>query len=144
MPDPAEDADGTFLTERQAEVLALREQGLTQREIGERLGTSVPNISAVERAARDNVERARRTVDLAERIEADVWLEQPAGAHLRDIVDAIYAAGDEVGVKVTFSDPELAAYLHVDLSDHLEGRRLTEPVEVGITPDGGVVTAGPD
>lgn len=143
MADGSDHADDSFLTERQAEILRLRNDGLTQREIADRLGTSVPNISAIERAARDNVERARRTVDLAERIETDVWFKQAAGAHLRDVVDAIYTAGDEAGVKITFSDPELAAYLHVQLRDRLDGRRLTESVEIGVTQDGGVVTAVP-
>ncbi|MFB6353605.1 MAG: Tfx family DNA-binding protein [Halobacteriales archaeon] len=140
MTELADAAGETFLTERQAQILELRQAGHTQREIADRLETTVPNISAIERAARDNVERARRTVDLAKRIETDVWVEQPAGAHLRDIVDAIYTAGDEAGVKVTYSDPELSAYLHVHLDDRLDGRRLTEAVRVGITPDGGVVT----
>jgi Tfx family DNA-binding protein len=144
MPERPADPPDTFLTERQAEILTLRHEGLTQREIADRLDTTVPNISAIEKAARENVERARRTVDLAERIQTDVWFEQDAGAHLRDLVDAIYAAGDDAGVKITFSDPELAAYLHVHLSDRLDGRRLTEPVQFGITPDGGVVTAAPD
>lgn len=141
MPDRPADSGETFLTDRQAEILTLRHEGLTQREIADQLETTIPNISAIERAARDNIDRARRTVDLAERIETDVWIEQAAGAHLRDIVDAIYEAGDEAGVKVTFSDPELAAYLHVELRDRLEGRRLTASVDIGITADGGVVTA---
>lgn len=140
MNDGTVTAAETFLTERQAEILELRHEGLTQREIADRFETTVPNISAIERAARDNVERARRTVDLARRIETDVWVEQSSGAHLRDIVDAIYTAGDEAGVKVTYSDPELSAYLHVHLDDRLEGRRLTDTVRIGITPNGGVVT----
>lgn len=144
MTGTGAETDGTFLTERQAEILALRHEGLTQREIADRLETTAPNISAIERAARDNVERAHRTVDLAERIETDVWVEQAAGSHLRDLVDAVYAAGDEAGVKIAVSDPELAAYLHVHLSDRLDGRRLTDPVAIGITADGGVVTRRPD
>lgn len=144
MTASSDRATDTFLTERQTEILELRNDGLTQREIADRLDTSVPNISAIERSARDNVERARRTVDLAERIQADVWFEQAIGSHLRDIVDAIYAAGDEAGVKITFSDPELAAYLHVHLRERLDGRRLTDPVQIGITSDGGVVTADLD
>lgn len=144
MVDARAAAGETSLTERQAEVLELREAGLTQREIAERLGTTVPNISAVERAGRDNVARARRTVELARRLETDDWFEPADGAHIRDIVDGIYALGDEAGVKVSYSDPELAAYLHVQLRDRLEGRRLTAPVEVGVTEDGGVVTYAPD
>lgn len=144
MADDADAAGRTFLTDRQAEVLELREDGLTQREIAERLGTTVPNISAVERAARDNVGRARRTVDLARRIETDVRFEAGEGDHLRDLVEGIYAAGDEAGVKITYSDPELAAFLHVHLNERLDGRRLTAPVEIGITDDGGVVTYAPE
>ncbi len=144
MSDLADAIEETFLTERQAEVLQGRHEGHTQREIAERLGTTVPNISAIERAARDNVARARRTVDLARRIETDVWFEPSEGAHLRDLVEQIYAAGDDAGVKITYSDPELAAFLHVHLSDRLEGRRLTAPVEIGITEEGGVVTYTPE
>ena len=143
MADPPADHGATFLTERQTQVLSRRHAGLTQREIAEELGTSVPNISAVERAARDNVERARRTVELAGRLEAAVRFVQPQGTHLRELVEAVYAAGDEAGVKLPVADPELAAYLRVALRDRFEGRRLVEPVEVGVTPDGDVVTADP-
>lgn len=143
MVEPPYDPAGTFLTERQTVVLERRRAGRTQREIAERLGTSVPNISAIERAARDNVDRARRTVQLADRLASEVWFEREAGTHLRDLVDAVYAAGDDAAVKIPYSDPELAAYLHVELRERFEGRRLTDTVAVGITPEGDVVTAMP-
>lgn len=44
-------AKSTTLTERQVEVLELREQGQTQQEVADRLGTTDSNISAIERAA---------------------------------------------------------------------------------------------
>ncbi|MGM0590756.1 MAG: sigma factor-like helix-turn-helix DNA-binding protein, partial [Halobacteriota archaeon] len=52
-------AGSTTLTERQVEVLELREQGYTQREVADRLGTTDSNVSAIERAAEQNVEKAR-------------------------------------------------------------------------------------
>ena len=58
----------TVLTERQVEVLKLREQGQTQQEVAEQLGTTDSNISAIERAAEQNVTKARRTLALVRTI----------------------------------------------------------------------------
>ena len=60
------DADESVLTRRQAEVLALRERGVRQSVIADRLGTSRANVSSVEASARENVAKARETVSFAE------------------------------------------------------------------------------
>jgi len=140
MGGPPADVSDTFLTERQAEVLALRNEGLTQREVAERIGTSVANVSSVESAARRNVEAAVRTVDLAELLECAVRFPVEAGLDLREVVDEIYARGDEAGLRVAYAEPELTTRLHDALGDRIESRRLTADVEVGITADGAVVT----
>lgn len=139
MPDPPVDASGTVLTERQAEVLAMREAGHTQAAIAETLGTSVANVSAVERAARENVAAARRTLELVRVLEARTRVAAGAGTDLRDLVDRIYEAADEAGIRVPHTDPVLSALLHDRLGDRLDGRRLMGPVEVGLTADGSVV-----
>lgn len=140
MPDPPVDSSETFLTTRQREVLELRHQGLTQPDIADRIGTSVANVSAIEKRARENIDRACRTIDLANDLRVDHWIEVTEGAHLREMVETVYEAGDEVGVKVPYSDPELSTYLHVRLWDLLEGRRLTGRLWIGLTPNGDVVT----
>ena len=140
MPDPPVDVGDTFLTERQAEVLALREAGHTQAAIAERLGTSVANISGVERAARSNVAAARRTLDLAAVLGARTRFTAAAGTDLRDLVDRVYAAADEADVRVAQSDPDLTAALADALDEYLEGRVLTGDVEVGVRADGEVAT----
>lgn len=133
--DPAE----TFLTARQEEVVTLRWNGRTQPEIADRFGTSVANVSAIEKRARDNVDRASRTIDLANGIRAAFWVAVEGGDHLREVVEAVYAGGDDAGIKVPYSDPELSTYLDVRLRDRLDGRRLTEGLRVGVTADGDVV-----
>lgn len=133
------DDGDTFLTERQAEVLAHRAEGLTQREIAERLGTSVSNISAVERAARRNIERSRRTIALARVLRCAVRFTVDEGADLRDLIDRIYETADQAGVRLAYAEPELATLLGERLGDRLVGRRLTEEVEIGLTGDGDVV-----
>ena len=139
MAEPRADVSETFLTERQAQVLALRNDGLTQREIADRLGTSVANVSGVESSARRNVEAAARTLELARLLECAVRFPVEAGVDLRDLVDEVYARGDGADLRVAYAEPELTTRLHDLLGDRFEERRLVEAVEVGITGDGEVL-----
>lgn len=140
MGFPPGDIDETFLTERQAEILALRSDGLTQREIADKIGTTTANVSTVERAARRNIVAARQTLDLAAVLESAVWFRMDGGTDLRTLIDTIYRRGDEANVKIEYTEPELSTHLHANLTEYLEGRQLTSDVSIGITTDGKVVT----
>jgi hypothetical protein len=131
-------ADSTILTDRQVEVLELREQGLTQRAVADRLGTTGSNVSAVERAAERNVEQARRTLGLIRTIRSPVRLTVDAGTSFDGLVDAVYERGDEDGVKIAYCRPELYAHLFGQLEPHTTRNRLDTEVEVGLTHDGEV------
>ncbi|ESS05779.1 MAG: DNA-binding protein, Tfx family [uncultured archaeon A07HB70] len=132
------DAGASVLTRRQAEVLALREQGLTQSDIGDRLGTSRANVSAVERSARDNVERARETVAFADALSAPVRVTIEPGADLYDVPGLVYDAADEAGVKVNHTAPDLMRLVGDGAGDAVEGQRVVDPLLVGVTGDGAV------
>lgn len=134
----ADTTDETSLTERQVQVMRLREDERTQQEVAELLGTTASNVSAVERAAQDNIEKARRTLDLVRTIRAPVRLEAPRGMVFEDLVDAIYAKGDESGIKIDYCIPELYSHLYAHLQDSIEGSRLITDAEIGITRDGTV------
>ncbi|MDH5019635.1 Tfx family DNA-binding protein [Halobacterium rubrum] len=131
-------SEHTVLTDRQVEVLELREQGYTQREIADRLGTTDSNVSAVERAARANVEKAQRTLDLVAAIRAPVRFTAPAGESFDDLVDEVYARGDDADVTVAYPRPELYSVLYEELSAHASQNRLETPVEVAVSADGDV------
>jgi len=131
-------AESTALTDRQVEVLELREQGLTQREVADRLGSTGSNVSAIERAAERNVEQARRTLQLIRTLRAPVRLTVEAGTTFDDLVDTVYARGDENGVKIAYCRPELYAHLFGQLESHTTRNRLATDVEVGLTRDGDV------
>lgn len=137
MTDPVP-VDETFLTERQVEVLSLRSDGLTQREIAERLGTSVANVSSVENAGRRNVESAKRTLVLAGLLRAPTRVSAEAGTDLRDLLDRIYGRADEADTRIAYTEPELSTHLQAELGHHLDGRELRTDVEIGITDDGDV------
>ena len=130
--------DSTVLTERQVEVLERRERGETQREVAEELGTTDANVSAIERAAEANVEKARRTLELVQTLRAPVQFTVAAGTCFEDIVDQIYAQGDDAGLKVDYCRPELYAHLYGLLGDVASENMLEEPIDVGLTSDGTV------
>jgi hypothetical protein len=132
------DADASVLTRRQAEVLALRERGLTQSAIGDRLGTSRANVSAVERSARDNVSRARETVAFADALAAPVRITVDPGTDVYDVPGRVYAAADAAGVKVNHTAPDLMRVVGDGAGDAVEDRTVVEPLLVGVTADGAV------
>jgi len=132
------DPETNVLTRRQAEVLALREWGLAQAEIAERLGTSRANVSSVEGSARDNVERARETVAFAEALRAPVQLTVGAGTDLYDVPNMVYSACDDAGVKVNHTAPELMKLVSDEAGDAVRGREVHHDLLVGVTHEGSV------
>ena len=136
-------ADETVLTDRQVEVLELREEGHTQREVADRLGTSDSNVSAIERAAEENVAKARRTLELLRTLRAPVRFTVPRNADFDHLVESVYERGDEAGVKVKYCRPELQSHLYGELEPYTSGNRLDTGVTVGLT-EGGEVRVYPD
>lgn len=134
--------ESTILTERQVEVLELREKGNTQREVASMLGTTDANVSAIERAAKDNIEKARQTLELVRTVRAPVRFTAEDGTPFDDLVDEIYEAGDASGIKLGYCRPELYSHLYGVLEDNLTENRLLRPIEVGLTEDGDVKVFG--
>ncbi len=132
------ETEGTFLTERQKRVLVLRQEGMTQREIAEEFGTSAANVSMIETAAEENVEKARRTVELAKYIRTPQRVEVEPGDHIDDVVETVYDMGDVQGVKIEYSKPELYSHIYTTLSDLFDGERFVSAVEIGVTENGDV------
>jgi Tfx family DNA-binding protein len=131
-------ADATTLTNRQVEVLELREDGLTQQEVAEKLGTTNANISAIERAAEENVEKARQTLDLMRTLRAPVQLSVTPGTTFEDLVDRIYQRGDEAGISIDYCQPELYAHLYGRLEAYASQGEIDTALAIGITSDGAV------
>ncbi|ELZ94977.1 transcriptional regulator [Haloferax mucosum ATCC BAA-1512] len=132
------DPERSVLTRRQAEVLALRERGVRQATIADRLGTSRANVSSIESSARDNVEKARETVAFVGALTAPVRVEIPAGSDLYDVPTQVYDACDDVGVKVSHAAPDLMKVVSDAAGDAVAGREVRERLFVGVTNDGQV------
>ncbi|QLD85337.1 Tfx family DNA-binding protein [Natronomonas halophila] len=132
------DADESVLTRRQAEVLALREQGIQQSAIAEELGTSRANVSSIEASARENIAKARETVAFAEALSAPVKLTVEAGTDLYDVPNRVYSACDDAGVKVNRTAPELMKLVGDAAGDAVHGREVRRDITVTVTTDGTV------
>jgi len=132
------DTDDTFLTERQREVLVLRHEGMTQREIADEFGTSAANVSMIQKSAEENIERARLTVELAKYIRTPQRVDVEPGDHIEEVVETVYDMGDVQGVKIQYSKPELYSHIYTTLSDLFDGERFDASVGIGITEDGTV------
>lgn len=130
------DPERNVLTRRQAEVLALREQGLSQASIAQKLGTSRANVSSVEASAKTNIEKAKETVAFADALNAPVRVEVEQSADLYDVPARVYAACDEAGVKVNQSAPELMKRISSAAGDAIVGREVKQSLVVGVTTDG--------
>jgi Tfx family DNA-binding protein len=132
------DPEEGVLTRRQAEVLALRQQGIPQSTIAEMLGTSRANVSSVEASARTNVEKALETVAFAEALKAPVQVEVEPGTDLYDVPQMVYDACDEASVKVNHTAPDLMKVISDEAGDAISGRDVSEALLVGVTAEGSV------
>lgn len=132
------DSCRTILTDRQVEVLELRERGHTQQDVADELGTTDSNVSAVERAAEDNVEKARKTLELVRTLRAPVQFTVSAGTSFEDLVTRVYAHGDEAGIKIAYCRPELYTHLYGTLEAVTTANQLTRATTIGLTKDGEV------
>jgi hypothetical protein len=128
----------TFLTERQAQVLTLREFGLTQSEIAERFGTTRANITNIESSARDNLRAARKTIELNDILSSPVQVRIPAGTDIFEIPDTIYEACDDADVKADCSAVELVKRLRTEKPDAIEQNTVQQPLRVIVSSVGDV------
>lgn len=126
----------TALTDRQIEVLELRERGLTQSAVAEQLGTTDSNVSAIERAAESNIKKARATLQLIHVIRSSVQFDVPCGNSIDTIVDAVYDHGDDANIRITYRKPELYGQMFHELESFLDDGQLGCRVLIGITTDG--------
>ncbi|WP_299235745.1 Tfx family DNA-binding protein [Natronomonas sp.] len=132
------DAQTNVLTRRQAEVLVLREAGVSQADIAEELGTSRANVSSVEASARENVAKAEETVAFADVLNAPVQLTVEAGTDLYDVPNLVYSACDSADVKVNRTAPDLMKLIGDAAGDAVHGRAVQREITVTVTGDGEV------
>jgi hypothetical protein len=129
----------TILTERQMEILKLRRRGYSQTEIAKKLGTSRANISATEKTALKNIEKAKNTLEVVKMIEAPIWLTFGPEEDLDDVVGRIYSEAGKRNIWITHDGPSLSNLIHDKAGKKIKGRRILSKLEITITEEGDVL-----
>lgn len=132
------DQERSLLTRRQAAVFVMRESGFTQATIAEHIGTTRENVSGIEARARENVEKARETVEFVAAVSAPIRVEIPTDTDLYDAPTLVFDACDEAGVKVGHNAPELMKLISDAAGSAVDGRAVKTTLVVTVTSDGTV------
>jgi Tfx family DNA-binding protein len=129
----------TILTERQKEVLKLRNEGYSQEEIAKKFGQTKQNISAIERGARANVKKAENTIEFIKLLKAWVWFSVEENADLDEVIGKIYSEADKAKIHIAYDGLTLATKIREELMDKMRHRRIIRKFEVGITKEGEII-----
>lgn len=129
----------SLLTEEQKRVLKLRDEGYTQQEIAQMLGTSRANVSTIEKRARANLDRARATIREYSIMIAPLKVRIEKGVDVLGIPKLIFKEADRNKIKVKLNSLELIARIKAEKGDKIENRVITEDFEAYIKSDGQVI-----
>ena len=137
-----EESPDSFLTDRQLEVLRLRQQGCSQQDIAERLGTTRSNISILEKRAHQNIARAERTLQQWMMIRAPITCRAKAGTDVFDLPRMIFAAADEKGMRLPVTSLDIVVQLQRRAPRLFKKRALEQDAEIYVTEEGDVLVEG--
>ena len=127
----------SFLTPKQLEVLKLRGRGYTQEEISRKLRTTRENVTITEKRARENVERARATIEAFDMLDP-IEMKVGAGAEIFGVPKAIFKEADRHGIKILHNTTSLVGIMRRKLGAKISGNRVSEEFKVLILRNGKV------
>jgi HTH-type transcriptional regulator, fmd operon transcriptional regulator len=125
-----------LLTDRQKEVLRYRKNGLTQQQIAEIISTSKANVCTIEKAAMENIARARETLEFLYTLDASHLCTLKAGMDLLKTAEMVYSEAEKVGIKVKYDTISLINRLRDSNPERFRARYIREDVEIYINEDG--------
>ena len=125
-----------LLTGRQREVLRYRKQGLTQQQIADIINTSKANVCTIEKAAYENIEKAKETLEFIYTLDATHLCTIKAGTDLFDAAGEIFSEAEKLKIKVRYDSLDLIHRLKEANPEKFRGRFVREDVDVYINKDG--------
>ncbi|HEX7444973.1 MAG TPA: Tfx family DNA-binding protein [Methanothrix sp.] len=137
-----EESPDSFLTDRQLEVLRLRQQGCSQQDVADKLGTTRSNISILEKRAHQNIARAERTLQQWMMIRAPITCRAKAGTDVFDLPRMIFAAADEKGMRLPVTSLDIVVQLRRRAPRLFKKRALEQDAEIYVTEEGDVLVEG--
>ncbi len=125
-----------LLTDRQKEVLRYRKNGLTQQQIADIIQTSKANVCTIEKAAFENVQKAKETLEFLYTLDATHLCTINTGEDLLDAAKKIYGEAEAINIKVKYDTITLVNRLRESNPERFKARFVREDVEVYINSEG--------
>ena len=126
----------TLLSQRQMEILRYRKRGMTQQQIADIFSTSKANICTIEKAANQNIRRAKETLDFLYTLDAAHLCTIPSGTDLFDVPTIIFSEAEKIRIKVTYDTISVINRLRESRPHSCKARRVCEDIIVYITETG--------
>jgi Tfx family DNA-binding protein len=136
-PEEGEDeGNDSLLTDRQLKVLQLRNEGCSQQEVADILGTTRSNISILEKRAHQNIHRAERTLRQWMMIRAPISLKVKEGTDVFDLPGMIFDAADQRSIELPVTSLDIIVQLRRKSPKLFRKRAVLKDVDVYVTEDG--------
>jgi Tfx family DNA-binding protein len=132
----SEDFHSTILTKRQWEVLRYRAEGLTQRQVAMKLGTSREDVSEIEHRVLRKISAAKATLVAMQNLRATGEVLLPTGTSIFEAVSMIILRADILEIKLSSSGDDMLASVRSKCRSKIRGHHLISPVTAIIERDG--------
>ncbi len=130
------DSSNSILTARQWQIIELRSEGKSTREIATLIGTGVQNVLVLESRARKKIERARNTLEIIGRMNSAATILIERGTHLLDAAKKVLSESDHAGVKLSGNVVDLMSSIRASCHDIIDNAVLTQSTAVYVDRDG--------
>ena len=127
-----------LLTDRQKEVLRYRKQGLTQQQIADIIHTSKANICTIEKAATENIKKARETLEFLYTLDTTHLCTIEKGIDSLEAVKKIFAEAEKPGIKIQYDTISLIYKMRESNPEKFRGRYIKEDIEIYINEEGDI------
>ncbi len=131
--------EDSLLTERQLEVLKMRNKGCSQQEVADILGTTRSNISILEKRAHQNILRAERTLQQWMMIQAPISLKVPAGTDVFDLPKMIFDAADKRSIELPITSLDIIVQLRRKSPRLFRKRAVQKDIDIYVTGNGEIL-----
>jgi Tfx family DNA-binding protein len=125
-----------LITDRQKEVLRYRKQGMTQQQIADLIHTSKANICTIEKAALENIRKAKETLEFLYTLDATHIYTINTGTDVLDAVKEIFGEAEKVHIKVRYDTISLVNRMRESVPERIRGRFVRENIDVYINDEG--------
>jgi Tfx family DNA-binding protein len=125
-----------LLSNRQIEILKLRKQGLSQKQISERIKTTRENVNILEKRAYRNIKRATATLHILNHLEISALIKIQPHTHILDVPRMVLDAADKSKIKIRANCFDILDELRIKMGNKIKSKYLIEPLTITILPDG--------